>query len=43
MRRLVEDDDTVLLMHMDAVFGPYVRGGRPLGAILEGAARLGDL
>ncbi len=43
VRRLVEDDDTVLLMHMDAVFGPYVRGGRPLGAILEGAARLGDL
>jgi len=43
IRRFVEDDETVLLMHMDAVFGPYVRGGRNLDAVLDGKARIGDL
>jgi hypothetical protein len=42
-RRFEADDDTVLLLHMDAVFGPYLRGGRPLDAVLERAGRLGDL
>ncbi|WP_419191364.1 LamG-like jellyroll fold domain-containing protein [Saltatorellus ferox] len=42
-RRFQADDDTILLLHMDAAFGPYLRGGRTLGAILERAGRLGDL
>ncbi len=41
-RRFLADDDTVLLMHMDAAIGHFLRGDHTLGATLHGAARLSD-
>ncbi len=42
-RRFQADDDTVLLLHMDAAIGHFLRGESTLGATLHGAARLLDL
>ena len=42
-RRFQADDQTLLLLHMDAALGPFLRGSTALGATLEGAASLSNL
>lgn len=39
-RRLERGPETVLLLHMDAALGPFLRGGATAGAMLRGAARV---
>ena len=39
-RRLGSGPETVLLLHMDATLGPFLRGGVTAGAMLRGAARV---
>ena len=39
-RRLESGPETVLLLHMDAALGPFLRGGVTAGAMLRGAARV---
>lgn len=42
-RRFTADADTLLLLHMDAVIEPFLRGERSAGARLERGAKLIDL